>query len=90
MKRGQIFIGPGKDNYGRGHGVPNARKRIPLTSITYKNQDLMDELNNMMMRIKRHLYDMASDPVPSPEELDSLQNRLNEALKKEKEQTIKY
>lgn len=71
-------------------GVPNARK--PLTrSVTYKNQDLMNDLNEMMIRIKRHLFGIPGDTIkPENEELDSLQNRLMEALKRETEPTINY
>ena len=91
MKRGNIFVGPGHDNYGRGNGVPNARKRIPLNFVTYKNEDLMKDLNDMMIRIKRHLFGIPGDTLkPENEELDSLQNRLMEALKKDRETTIKY
>jgi ribonuclease HI len=71
-------------------GVPNARK--PFTKpFTYANQDLMKEFNEMMIRIKRHLFGIPGDTIkPENEELDRLTNKIMEALKKETEPTINY
>ena len=61
----------------------------------YKNQDLIKELNDMMIRIKRHLYQlpsMASDvsAIPENEELDTLTNKLMAVLHEDSEPMIKY
>jgi len=88
MKKGQVFCGPGQNNYGR--GVSNSRKPM-IKAVTYKNQDLMNDLNDMMIRIKRHLFGIPGDTVkPENEELDSLTNRLMEVLKKDTKPTINY
>jgi hypothetical protein len=95
MKKGQIFCGPGQDNYGRNKGVPNARKPI-IQPVCYANEDLMNNFNNMMIRIKAHLFFPAGDPLtlrylkPNQAELDSLTNKIMEALKKETEPTVHY
>ena len=61
----------------------------------YKHQDLMKELNDMMIKIKRHLYQlpsMASDvsAIPENEELDILTNKLMAVLREDSEPMIKY
>jgi len=90
MKKGQVFCGPGHDNYGRNKGVSNARKPI-IKSVCYANEDLMREFNEMMIRIKRHLFGIPGDTIkPENEELDRLTNKVMEALKKETEPTIHY
>ena len=71
-------------------GVSNARKPLAKPFI-YKNQDLMNDFNDMMIRIKHHLFGIPGDTVkPENEELDRLTNRVMEALKKEKEPEIHY
>lgn len=71
-------------------GVPNARR--PITPhISYANQDLMKEFNEIMIRIKRHLFGIPGDTIkPTNEELDHLTNRVMEELKKDTEPEIKY
>ena len=63
--------------------------RMPEPRI-FKHQKLMNEFNDMMIRIKRHLYDMPTDEVPTREELDSLTNRIISALKENSEPMIKH
>jgi hypothetical protein len=70
-------------------------KKEPQELKVYKHQDLMKELNDMMIRIKRHLYQlpsMASDvsAIPENEELDTLTNKLMAVLREDSESTIKY
>ena len=56
---------------------------------TYKNQKLMNDLNEMMIRIKSHLYGIPGDTIkPENEELDQLTNRLMEVLKKDSKRII--
>jgi ribonuclease HI len=74
----------------RERGVSNARKPI-IKSVCYANEDLMREFNEMMIRIKRHLFGIPGDTIkPENEELDRLTNKVMKALKKETEPTIHY
>ena len=58
---------------------------------TYKHQDLMKELNDMMIRIKRHLFGIQGDTIkPENEELDSLTNKLMTVLREDNESIIKH
>jgi ribonuclease HI len=62
-----------------------------LKPMTFSNQELMNDLNDMMIRIKRHLFGIPGDTIkPENEELDKLTNRIMEVLKKDTEPTIKY
>jgi hypothetical protein len=76
-------------------------RKIPQTLYIYKNQKLINELNNMMIRIKAHLFEFnnlkTSDtistnnfPKPTIKELDELTNKLVTALQESVEPTIKY
>lgn len=57
----------------------------------FKNQELMNDFNDMMIRIKRHLFGIPGDTVkPENEELDNLTNRVMEILKKDTKPTINY
>lgn len=63
----------------------------------YKNQKLMNEFNQMMIRIKLHLFDDVVDPAdfishpePSVKELDDITNKIMEVLKKDNEPMIKH
>jgi ribonuclease HI len=57
----------------------------------YKNQDLIKELNDMMIRIKRHLFGIPGDTLkPENEELDSLTNKIITVLKQDNEPLIKH
>jgi hypothetical protein len=61
----------------------------------YKHQDLIKELNGMMIRIKKQLYQLpfvAGDinAMPTTEELDILTNKLMAVLREDSEPMIKY
>ncbi len=63
----------------------------PQEMKTYKHQDLMKELNDMMIRIKRHLFGIAGDTIrPENEELDALTNKLMTVLREDSEPMIKH
>lgn len=66
----------------------------------YKNQQLMNDLNEMFIRIKCHLFELdnlkTSDyplkqkfPKPSVKELDEIMSRVNIELQKDNEPMIK-
>jgi hypothetical protein len=63
------------------------RKNMELKN--YPQKDLMEDLNNMMIRIKVHLFLEAGDlrlirySKPNATELDSLTNRLMAVLKQD-------
>jgi hypothetical protein len=69
-------------------------KLLPRQAIelrTYKHQDLMKELNDMMIRIKRHLFKIPGDTImPENEELDALTNKLMTVLREDSEPMIKH
>ena len=56
----------------------------------FKHQKLMNEFNDMMIRIKRHLYDMPTDAVPTNEELDKITNKIMKVLQEDNEPMIKH
>jgi hypothetical protein len=57
----------------------------------FKHQKLMNDFNDMIIRIKRHLfYHMSTDAVPSNEELDSLTNRIMKVLREDSKPMIKH
>lgn len=57
----------------------------------YEHQDLMNDLNDMMIRIKRHLFGIEGDTVkPENQELDDLTNRLMAVLKEDSRPLIKH
>jgi ribonuclease HI len=63
----------------------------PTERKIYANEDLMKSFNDMMIRIKRHLFGIPGDTIkPTNEELDKLTNRVMEELKKDTEPAIKY
>ena len=63
----------------------------PQELKTYKHQDLMKELNDMMIRIKRHLFGIAGDTIrPENEELDTLTNKLMAVLREDNEPMVKH
>ena len=62
------------------------RQREPLKY--YHNNELMLELNDMMIRLKIHLIDDCESyrekyTKPTPQELDRLQSKINEILRKD-------
>lgn len=57
---------------------------------TFKHQKLMNDFNDMMIRIKRHLYHIPADAVPSNEELDNITNRIMKVLREDSEPMIKH
>ena len=71
----------------------------------YKNEDLIMELNDMMIRIKVHFISSKEmkkqnpesykkvalyHPKPTSDELDRLQLKINQVLEKDWESVIKY
>jgi hypothetical protein len=74
-------------------------RRPCLPPRNYKNELLMSELNEMMIRIKAHLF-LVNDPdykdkinlwpKPTISELDMLNNKLMQALKRDSESFVKY
>jgi tyrosine-protein phosphatase YwqE len=57
----------------------------------FKHQKLMNELNDMMIRIKRHLFFIPGDTIkPTNKELDELTNKIINVLRKNNEPMIKY
>jgi hypothetical protein len=63
----------------------------PQELKVYKHQDLMKELNDMMIRIKRHLFGIQGDTIkPENEELDSLTNKLMAVLREDSEPMVKH
>ena len=66
-------------------------KKEPQELKVYKHQDLMKELNDMMIRIKRHLFGIQGDTIkPENEELDSLTNKLMAVLREDSEPMVKH
>lgn len=67
----------------------------PQELKTYKNQKLMNKFNNMMIRIKTHLFsestiDQMAHSKPTVAELDGITNEIMTILQKDNEPTIKY
>jgi hypothetical protein len=73
-------------------------KRLPEPKI-YKHQQLIDEYNEMMIRIKVHLFELnnlkTSDkisplnfPKPTVQELDELMNKIITVLSKDNKPMI--
>jgi hypothetical protein len=63
----------------------------PFTPMNYKNQQLMDNLNEFVIDIKTHLFDLKINrQKPTIEEIDLMQQRINEVLKQHAETFIKY
>lgn len=68
-------------------------KRIQHQELrTYKHQNLMNELNEMMIRIKRHLFFVTPGATikPTYKELDEITNKVLNALKEDSKPSIKY
>jgi hypothetical protein len=71
-----------------------------LEAKEFKNQKLMNELNEMMYRIKFHLFNIPGTnqmlrsqinmSLPSNEELDNLTDKIMEILKKDSKPMINY
>jgi hypothetical protein len=61
----------------------------------YKHQKLMNELNDMMIRIKVHLFlestaDKMAHSKPKMKEIDELTNKIMKVLQKDNEPLINY
>lgn len=63
----------------------------------FKHQKLMNEFNEMMIKIKLHLFDdvvdiadFISHPEPTVKELDSLTNKIMTVLREDSEPMIKH
>ena len=69
--------------------------RIPELRI-YNNEKLMNDYNDMQIRIKAHLFEIGSpefklrNPKPTVEELDSLMKRVFDVLKQDSQPMRKY
>ena len=71
-----------------------------LKAKEFQNQELMRELNEMMYRIKFHLFcipgtnqmfePQGNRSLPANEELDNLTNKIMEILKKDSKPIINY
>lgn len=59
--------------------------------MEYTNADLMDELNEFMIAVKTHLYNL---PVnyrkPTVKEIDQLQARIHQVLRQDAKPMRKY
>ena len=67
----------------------------PQQLKTYKHQKLMNEFNNMMIRIKTHLFsestiEQMAHSKPTVEELDGITNEIMTILREDNEPMIKY
>lgn len=59
--------------------------------VRYKNQQLMDELNEFMICCKVYLFGVPiSKPKPTVKEMDELMNKLMRVLEESQEPFIKY
>ena len=62
----------------------------------FKHQKLMNEFNEMMIRIKRHLFfdgdtaDFISEPEPTNKELDAITNKIMAVLREDSKPMIKH
>lgn len=62
----------------------------------FKHQKLMNEFNQMMIRIKQHLFfngdtaDFISKPEPTVKELDSITNKIMAVLREDSKPMIKH
>ena len=71
-------------------------RKQPQEPVIYKNQELMREFNEMMIRIKIHLFQNFNKlysgkySMPTNEELDDLTNKIIKVLQKDNEPHIKY
>lgn len=69
-------------------------QRIELRK--FKHQKLMNEFNEMMIRIKLHLFcdgdtaDFINHPEPTVKELDDLTNKIMTILREDSKPMIKY
>lgn len=56
--------------------------REPLKE--YRHQQLMDDLNELLICVKVHLYGLqVQRPKPTVEDLDMMQHRVNEVLRQD-------
>jgi len=63
----------------------------PQELRVYEHQELMKELNDMMIRIKRHLFRIQGDTImPENEELDALTNKLMAVLRENSKPMVKH
>jgi len=68
--------------------------KIPEPRI-FKHQKLMNEFNEMMIRIKIHLFhnintDEKNYKKPTTEELDNITNKIMNVLRKDNEPMVRY
>lgn len=67
------------------------RKSLPQPLLHYENEQLMHELNEFMIAVKCHLFNLpVSKKMPSNQEIDILTSKLMTALKKDSKPLIKY
>lgn len=58
--------------------------------MEYKHENLMWELNEFMIAVKVHLYNLPVNiSKPTVDEMDSLQQRLNQVLKQDAKPLIR-
>ncbi len=62
----------------------------------YKHEKLMNDFNNLQIRIKAHILDIGDDefkkrhPKPTNEELNEISNRIMSVLQEDSEPMRKY
>jgi len=72
-----------KDHNTMSHKMPEPR--------IFKHQKLMNEFNDMMIRIKRHLFLIPGETIkPTNEELDDITNKIINVLQKDSKPCIKH
>ena len=66
-------------------------RKEPQILREYKHQDLMKEFNEMMIRIKRHLFLIPGETAkPTNEELDEITHKIMKVLQEDNKPSIKY
>ena len=71
-------------------------RKQPQEPVIYKHQALMNEFNDMMIRIKVHLFQKFNKlydgkyAMPTNKELDDITNKIMTVLQQDKESQIKY
>jgi glycine cleavage system regulatory protein len=75
-------------------------RKQPQEPVIYTHQKLMNDLNEMMIRIKHHLFNIPGTnqmfevqinmSLPSNQELDDITNKLMKVLREDKKPVRKY
>jgi ribonuclease HI len=63
----------------------------PQELKNFKHRELMNEFNDLMIRIKRHLFNIPGNSIkPTNEELDDVTNKIINILQQDNKPFIKY